>query len=137
MSGKFERYQSSKMTAAEETSQRLAEAARKLLEESMAHTGQRPHKWARGREKWEAQQLGGQIAAGVVTKGRGRPRKVEDIGAIFDEFMEGLTKISTKVQNGEAVPGLSRTVLKIKLQKLESAGALSAELAMAAKLIIG
>lgn len=136
MNGEFEGYQSSKMTAAEETSQRLADAARKVLEQGMAHTGQRPHKWATGREKWEAQQYHGSVAAGV-TKGRGRPRKVEDLEAIFDEFYEGLQAISRKVQAGEVVPGLSRTVLRIKLQKLESAGVLTAELATAAALIIG
>lgn len=136
MTGEFEKYQPTKMTAAQETSERLADAARRVLEQGMAHTGQRPHKWATGREKWEAQQHHGAVAAGV-TKGRGRPRKVEDIGAVFDEFMEGLTAISTKVQNGEQVSGLTKTVLRIKLQKLTAAGALSDELAMAATLIIG
>lgn len=137
--GQFETYQHSTTTSAEETRQRLSERAFKLLEASMLpSTPTHKHKWATGREKWEAVQRDGERAAGK--RGRGRPRKEVNWEEKLRVFTEGLAKYHRYVL-GEVEPSLPLEViagmLSDELTVLESVGILTGEVAMATRLMLG
>lgn len=138
-SGSFEIYQHSTISSAEETRQRLSERAFKLLEAGMMpSTPTHKHKWATGREKWEAVQRDGERAAGK--RGRGRPRKEVNWEERLREFTTDLSRYHRCVLK-EIDLGLPLEVMAARLTgqlaELESAGVLTEEVAMATRLMLG
>lgn len=136
--GQYEYFQSSTQSAAEETRQRLVERAFKLLEASMMpNTPTHKHKWATGREKWEAVQEAGAKAAGK--RGRGRPRKEVNWEKKLQDFSDGMAKYHKYVL-GEVEPSLPLEIiagmLADELTVLETAGILTEEVAMAARMML-
>lgn len=126
----YEAYQQGKMTSEEETSQRLADKARRLLEASMlpAHP-QHKHKWATGKEKWQALQAEGAKAAGVR---RGRPVKE----SAADKLVNLLTLLQA-YQLDPNKPSLTRLVAINYWSELEEQELWTPELEAMARFVLG
>lgn len=84
-------YNRQKREAAADVARRLEYQAEQLLIKGMnPEFRQHKHKWATGKEKWEAVQKAGRIAAGVEGTGRGRrgrspeEKAVDYLGLVMD-----------------------------------------------------
>src|SRR5215510_1172130 len=113
-------FQRSKQTAAEETAGRLADKAERLLRQSMRPTNLTvgKHKWATGKEKWEALQSDGAKAAG---KKRGRPKKPEPtpaelLAAFIDRVLLYQEWVSSGTQSEFTLQGERECLLKQQLE---------------------
>jgi hypothetical protein len=94
----------------EELATKLAYSTEHGIGELMAPPPGRKHKWATGKEKWEAKQLEGQKAAGVVGKRRGRPAKPAPTPAeLVADFLERLTRYQAWVIQRSYSPGILET----------------------------
>lgn len=125
----YETYQRSRMTHAEETAERLADKATKLLEASMLPTHpQHKHKWATGQEKWEALQREGRKAASGK---RGRPVKQSAAEKLVD-----LLTLLTAYQADPLKPWLTRVAAVGMWSKLEEDELWTPELEALARFIL-
>jgi hypothetical protein len=128
------------LSKAERVAMELADRAERLLRESAKSNAARKHKWATGKEKWEALQLEGAKAAGVVGRKRGRPAapppSPEDL---LKRFMDRLALYQGWVIEGtygpmQLVP--EQQNLRAQYQRLLDLGLVYPELEQLAEVII-
>lgn len=98
-----EQYRQRKREAAGEAADRLSREQARLKAQELNYTAQRlveasmrpehpthKHKWATGKEKWEAVQRAGAVAAGVVKSGKRGPKPMtrqQRAGQLMDQVL--------------------------------------------------
>lgn len=142
-----ERFQHSKQTAAEEVRQRLAYKAERLLDGTMRETFGRQHKWATGKQKWQATQRAGYIAhlertgqteAAVRMRASRSPGKPTAPAPAKDpvlEYIDGLRVLQELTQR--AGDELLRVEAELKLLLIERDAEVPADLVEIRKQLCG
>lgn len=132
-------YNRAKKEVANEVARKLAYRAEKLLEQGMrpgTPTGK--HKWATGKEKWEAQQAAGKRhadeLAGKPVRGRG---KVTANQAILELLISRLTEVQAKVVSGQAPDELEIQGIHGLARQCRMAEQMTDELEMLIRMVIG
>lgn len=132
-------YNRAKQEVANEVARKLAFRAEQLVRQSMkpgTPTGK--HKWATGKEKWEAQQAAGRRAADEKAgKVSGRRAKANTSAVMMDLLIGKLTEAQTKLVGGQVLSEQEISEIHGVARQVRMAEGMTDELEMLIRIVIG